>query len=211
VGTWRRCLTGSIASNGGSTIQMANPGNYFWALFGDARAHRFTDRAGMVAPRILRQPWKYVCVPAGLMLGGVAVAMATWSAFPQWQPHKVTLGNLRFDELNVPVVLWLNLCAGWNPYHAGAQNFGMLCIFRGRRFSGTAKLVVLGSVTACTIFLSYRLTLIFPSQIIALICTGLITVRHWVIAIGVSAHVHGRHSLLRKELRLCAFSKSSCR
>ena len=143
---------------------------------------------------MLQRPSKYIGIPAAVLFTGTVAAVGTWLFFPAFQPHHVVLEKVKLAELSVPLVLWANIYAIWNLYHAGAQNFGILCLYRGRGFAPLRrKLVVLAVCVAITIAAGHELSRIFPSQVLILFCLGLVTVNHWLAAIGLSAHVHAQH------------------
>jgi hypothetical protein len=143
---------------------------------------------------MLDRPHKFIGVPALVIALGVAGAVGTSVWFPQFVPRHMVLENLRLDRLGVPIVLWANLYAVWNLYHAGAQNFGFLCLYRRRGFTGRRKLAVLVPCLAVTTLLGHEISRVFGYQTVFLFTFGLVTVNHWFAAIGLAAHVHGRHT-----------------
>ena len=86
------------------------------------------------------RPKKFIGVPALVMSVGVAAAVGTWFLAPDFRPAGMVLENFQLKSISVPIVLWANLYAVWNLYHAGAQNFGFLCLYRRRGFKGRRKL-----------------------------------------------------------------------
>jgi hypothetical protein len=143
---------------------------------------------------MLGQPGKFIGGPAVVIVAGVAAAVATWLMFPAFQPGRMVLENFKLDNIGVPIVLWANLYAIWNLYHAGAQNFGFLCLYRRRGWKGKQKVAMLAVCIAVSVFVGHEMSRIFSYETVFLFCFGLVTVNHWLAAIGLSAHVHARHN-----------------
>jgi hypothetical protein len=143
---------------------------------------------------MLERPAKFVGGPALVIAAGVVAAVATWTLFPDFKLGPMALENVRLDNLDVPIVLWANLYAVWNLYHFGAQNFGLLCLYRRRGFKGRQKAIVLATCVAVTVFLGHEAARLFGVVGTMLFLMGLVTVNHWFAAIGLVAHVHARHS-----------------
>jgi len=141
---------------------------------------------------MLARPAKFVGAPILVIALGISAAVGTWLLYPTFQLQRMVLENLRIENLGVPIVLWANLYAGWNLYHAGAQNFGVLCLYRRRGFRGRQRAVVLIACVVATVFLSHEASRLFGYQIVGLFCLGLVSVNHWLTAIGLSAHVHAQ-------------------
>jgi hypothetical protein len=143
---------------------------------------------------MLCKPEKFIGVPVLVIAAGVGAAVGTWVLFPAFQPSHMALENIKLDQLGVPIVLWANLYAAWNLYHAGAQNFGFLCLYRRRGYANrTQKLAILATCIAITVMVGHEASRLFGYQAVFLFCFGLITINHWLAAIGLSAHVHARH------------------
>lgn len=142
---------------------------------------------------MLSRPLKFIGGPALVMASATAAALATWWLAPDFVPRHMVLENFHFADVGVPIVLWANLYAAWNLYHAGAQNFGLLCLYRRKGFAKPGKYVVLGAVVAATIFLGHELARLIGGVEAYWFLLGLVTVNHWTAAIGLSAHVHATH------------------
>lgn len=143
---------------------------------------------------MLQRPAKFVGLPILVIAIGLVTALATWMLFPNFRLGPIVLENIRLDNFGVPLVLWANLYAVWNLYHAGAQNFGFLCLYRRRGFKGRQKAMVLAICVAVTVFLGHEAARLFGIRGLTLFFLGLVTVNHWFAAIGLAAHVHARHS-----------------
>lgn len=143
---------------------------------------------------MLERPAKFVGVPGLVIAVGVMAAVATWILFPSFQIGRMVLENVRLDQLGVPLVLWVNLYAVWNLYHAGAQNFGFLCLYRRRGFKGRQRVLALVICVAVTVFLVGYASQLLGIRGLVLFFAGLVWVNHWFAAIGLAAHVHARHS-----------------
>ena len=143
---------------------------------------------------MLQRPDKFIGIPALVIAAGVAAALGTWWLFPEFHPGRMVLENVKLERLYVPIVAWANLYAIWNLYHAGAQNFGFLCLYRRKGFTGRWKLAVLAGCVAITVIVGHEISRLFAIFGLTLFLTGLVTVNHWFAAIGLAAHVHGRHN-----------------
>jgi hypothetical protein len=144
---------------------------------------------------MLQRPAKFVRGPAVVMTAGaVAAAAATWALFPAYRPLHVDLEDLPSLQGFVPFVFWAALYAVWNLYHAGAQNFGLICLYRRRGFAGRGKLAVLAACIAATVLLGREVPRYSNVAIVSAFCIGCIFVNHWTAAIGLTAHVHSRHT-----------------
>jgi hypothetical protein len=144
---------------------------------------------------MLRNPAKFIGVPALVMFFGAVAAVTTWTVFPSFRPERMVLENLRFDQLGVPMVIFANIYAVWNLYHAGAQNFGFLCLYRRKSFAaGWERRAVLGVCVLVTAGIGHEVSRVLHVPEISLFLAGFFFVNHWLAAIGLSAHVHGQHT-----------------
>lgn len=142
---------------------------------------------------MLRQPGKFIGVPALVVAAGLAAALGTWWLFPHFRLGPMILERVQFANLTVPIVVWANLYALWNLYHGGAQNFGFLSLYLRRSFKGRDRLLALGGCLAVTIFVGHEAPRLFGVAVF-LFTTGLVTVNHSMAAIGIAAHVYARHN-----------------
>jgi len=142
---------------------------------------------------MLQRPMKFMGWPALVMAVGVAAAIATWVVYPMFVPQPMALENIDLDQVAVPVVVWANLYAAWNLYHAGAQNFGFLCLYRRKRLTGRARYAVLTTSVLIVVIFGHEAGRIFSYQAAALLIAGLLSANHWLAEVGLSAHVHARH------------------
>jgi hypothetical protein len=143
---------------------------------------------------MLERPAKFIGVPALVIAAGAGAGLGTWFLFPQFRLGRMALENIQLDQLSVPLVLWANLYALWNLYHAGAQNFGLFCLYRRRGFRGWVKLGVLALFVLGVVLGGHELPRLIALQVAFLFCFGLFTVNHWTAAIGLAAHVHANHT-----------------
>jgi hypothetical protein len=142
---------------------------------------------------MLEQSSKFIGAPALVIGVGIVAAVTTWVFAPHFRLGPMALENIRMHNLDVPIVLWANLYAVWNLYHAGAQNFGFLCLYRRRGFKGRQRVIVLATCVAVTVFLGHEAARLFGAVAATLFFLGLITVNHWLAAIGLAAHAHAQH------------------
>lgn len=144
---------------------------------------------------MLARPRKYIGVPVLVMILGVgATTLLTYWLAPYYQPTLVELESLTWENLEVPFRWLMVVYVVWNFYHAGAQNFGMVCLYRGKGYRGKEKLLVLLTCVALTVFVSHEIPRIWHFHFVTLLCLGVITVNHWTVAIGLCGHVYSRHT-----------------
>jgi hypothetical protein len=157
---------------------------------------------------MLRQPRKFVLVPALLMVGGLLVAWATVYLFPGFAPTGAPMladvvlfvVNPNLQGLTIPVIVLGFVYAVWNIYHVGAQNFGFFALYSCRRYSGWGRQLLRGgmvTVAAVLVLVPFVLVKFFglsPTEFyrLVLFTAGLLFGSHWLGAIGLAAHVHGR-------------------
>jgi hypothetical protein len=131
------------------------------------------------------------------MLCGIAAATLTLWLMPNYRYAGELLENVNLNNYWIPFVIWANLYAVWNLYHAGAQNFGFFCLYRRRGFSGLKKLMVLAACVTGTVVTVHFLPRVTPSNhahLTFLLVFGAVTVNHWLGAIGLSSHVWANHT-----------------
>ena len=144
---------------------------------------------------MLAKPRKFIGVPLLLIAVGLAVAMATSWYFPQFVPRHLSLENVTLDKLAVPIVIWANVYAVWNLYHAGAQNFGIWCLYRRQGYKpGWRKYALLGGSVAAVVLIGHETPRWLPYTSVALFALGLTSGNHWLAAIGLCGHVYARHT-----------------
>jgi hypothetical protein len=143
---------------------------------------------------MLQRPSKFIGAPVVVIVAGIGAAVGTWIMFPAFHPGSMVLENVQLNKLGIPIVLWANLYAVWNLYHAGALIFGFLCLYRRRSYAPRRKLAVLALCVAITTLIGHETSRIFGYETVFLFCFGLVTVSHWLAAIGLSAHVHAQHN-----------------
>lgn len=142
---------------------------------------------------MMRQPGKFIGMPALLFVLALCVAWGSVRLFPEFSPHRMVLEYLTLDRLKVPIVVWANLYAVWDLYHGGAQDFGIWCLYRRKSVWGRRKWAILLAFIASYVAVSHGILRWFPSSAVYLFLFGLVTINHSLAAIGLCAHVNGRH------------------
>jgi len=140
---------------------------------------------------MLSRPTKFVGWPILIGCVSIGVAVVTVLLFPDRQLYHFALEDINLRDITNPLVWWVNVYILWNFYHAGAQNFGILCLYRHKSFIGWTKPLVLAFVVALTVLFGHEGGRIFVS--LAAFNAGFFFISHWFQAIGMSAHVWGRH------------------
>jgi hypothetical protein len=145
-------------------------------------------------PVMLKRPGKFVGVPVVLFALALVMACLSVRFFPHYNPaHQYALETLSFATVQVPIVVWATLYAVWDLYHGGAQNFGIWCLYRRRSVQGWQKWAILLTFVLFQVIISHAVPEWSRNRTIFLFIFGLIAFNHSLAAIGLCAHVHGRH------------------
>jgi hypothetical protein len=141
---------------------------------------------------------KFIGVPALVMLLGLLVGIGTWLLFPAFNPFRYFfVEKLASDSFVIPLVSLTGVYTVWNLYHGGRQNFGFLCLYRGRgftrwqrtyvvwRFRFTVpwqKVLVSLACVLVTIFVVQELKGLVAFKAVGPFCPGSDTLNHCVTA-----------------------------
>jgi hypothetical protein len=90
-----------------------------------------------------------------------------------------------------PILVWVYLI--WNGYHFGMQNFGVLSLYRDKPRSARRRQIDMILCLAGTALGMYALPMLAGSQSLAMLCVGVFSFNHWLVAIGLSSRV-SRHT-----------------
>jgi hypothetical protein len=133
---------------------------------------------------ILANPQKYILLPAALFGVAAAIGIATSLGWTSYSPGRGQMFHLTEWANPFPVVMWVYWI--WNIYHFGMQHYGVsrLC---GIGYGRVCMVVCLG-VTAFGMGIVPMLT---QNWTLALLMTGVWSVNHWVVDIGLSGRVAG--------------------
>jgi hypothetical protein len=139
---------------------------------------------------MLGRPWKYIALPVAIFLAALAIGMATtWG----WTSYNLTAHHQkdRITDLTNPFPLMVWLYWGWNIFHFGMQNFGVLRL-GGLSVGGRGWDMAL--CLGMTAFCMAALPLLTHDVWVFFVMTGMFSVNHWVVDIGLSSRV-SRHPL----------------
>jgi hypothetical protein len=92
-----------------------------------------------------------------------------------------------------PILIWVYLI--WNGYHFGVQNFGVLSLYRHKRYSARRRQIDMLLCLASRALGVYVLPILAGSQSLALRCVGGFSFNHWLVALGLASRV-SRHTWL---------------
>lgn len=145
-------------------------------------------------PTLLRQKGRYIWVPLGFLAVTAAIGAATqlgWTDYDLHHPHQIW----RVTGLDNPFPLLFWAYWAWNAWHFARQNFGVMLLCRFSR--SLAWGVGFGGTMFAMVGLPYVADMLGARFITMLAMTGLISVGHWVIELGLTARIATRRWLLR--------------
>ncbi len=135
-------------------------------------------------PLILARPRKHIWLPLVLIAICMAIGTATSFGWTSWKPA---------DKLNLtdfanpfPALFWAYMA--WNYYHFSMQNFGVVQLYRRR---GTYRSLIKGCCILATAA-AIVLPLIWYEFWLVWLAFGLLSMNHWLTAIGLCSAVSKR-------------------
>jgi hypothetical protein len=140
---------------------------------------------------MLSQPGKYLVLPSAVFALAFGVGIMTslgWTSYVPGPYHSRQITDLRNP---FPILVWVYLI--WNGYHFGMQNFGVLSLCRHKPRSARRRQIDMFLCLAGTALGMYALPMLAWSQSLALLCVGVFSFNHWLVAIGLSSRV-SRHT-----------------
>ena len=138
-----------------------------------------------------RRPQKYLRMPAAVFGLALAVGVATSCGWTSYVPGPHQIFHLTDWRNPFPVVVWIYWL--WNIYHFGMQHFGVLALCGVGTRSGRQRLASMAICLAVTAFGMAGLEKLTNEQVVFFLTTGIFSVNHWVVDIGLSSRVskHG--------------------
>jgi hypothetical protein len=134
---------------------------------------------------MLRRRIKFVVIPTAILILAVLIAPLTQHFWPTFRPIIGARVRTQVDwDLINPFTALLALFVVWNLYHFGAQNFGVLRLWRRGR--GNRSLQKIGCVGGTTLGM---VGVPFVAPILAPISVWTFGLSHWLVAIGLAARV----------------------
>ncbi len=141
---------------------------------------------------IVGEPKKYILLPGAVFVAAFGVGAVTslgWTSFRTDLPHQ--LFRLTDWRNPFPLVVWIYWV--WNIYHFGMQNFGVVQLYRRNGpCDRRRRLADKFSCLAITAFGMVALPAITHSSWMALLCLGVFSFNHWMVAIGLCSAASGR-------------------
>jgi hypothetical protein len=143
---------------------------------------------------ILKSPRKYVLFPMGLFVIALTVGIVTSYGVTSYRldiPHQM----MRLTDLRnpFPVLVWIYII--WNMYHFGMQNFGVLALCFPKMPRDACRFSIKAACVALIVVGMYALPTYMRSWTVAMICVGVFSFNHWIVAIGLCSRV-SRHAWL---------------
>jgi hypothetical protein len=140
---------------------------------------------------MFRQPRKFLLLPLVVFGSAFAIGAVTslgWTSFIPGPYHDRQITDLSNP---FPILVWVYLI--WNGYHFGMQIFGVLSLYRENPRSSRRRQIDMFLCLASTALGMYALPMLAGSQSLALLCVGVFSFNHWLVAIGLSSRV-SRHT-----------------
>ena len=140
---------------------------------------------------MLAQPRKYVLLPGMVFGASLGVGVVTSYGWTSYAPGPRQVWHLTDWSNPFPIVVWIYWI--WNIYHFGMQNFGVVQLYRrnGPR-NRRQRLIDKSACLAITAFGMAALPAVTHSLTVALLCFGIFSLNHWLVAIGLCSAVSGR-------------------
>jgi hypothetical protein len=140
---------------------------------------------------MLCNPRKYLWLPAGVFGLILVIGVATSCGLTSYEPGPHQVFHLTDWTNPFPVMVWIYWL--WNIYHFGMQHFGVLALWRGGARSGRQRRVDMVMCVAITAFGMAVMPKLIKEPWVAFLMTGIFSVNHWVVDIGLSSRVskHG--------------------
>jgi hypothetical protein len=141
---------------------------------------------------VMRERWiKFILVPLCILIAATATGATVGKTLAI---NPLTLGVRVYDiaDYQRPFVLMLILYFFWNAYHFGAQNFGIVSLYK-RGFRGWLRHVVKWSCVALTFAGMVVLPRTLRMPAVSLFTLGFFSFNHSLSAIGISSHVLANH------------------
>ena len=142
-------------------------------------------------PLMLARPGKYLLLPLAVFALALGVGIMTSLGWTSYVPGPYQSKQITDLSNPFPILVWVYLI--WNGYHFGMQNFGVLSLYRGKPRSARRRQVDMFLCLAGTALGMYALPTLAGSQSLALLCVGVFSFNHWLVAIGLSSRV-SRHT-----------------
>jgi hypothetical protein len=142
-------------------------------------------------PLMLSEPGKYLLLPLVVFALALGVGITTslgWTSYVPGPYHSKQITDLRNP---FPILVWVYLI--WNGYHFGMQNFGVLSLYRDKPRSARRRQIDMFFCLASTALGMYALPMLAGSPSLALLCVGVFSFNHWLVAIGLASRV-SRHT-----------------
>lgn len=169
---------------------------------------------------IFAHPRRYLVLPGAVLLTAFAIGAATslgWTSFVR-PARDFTGQSFAFTDVRNPFGLMVAIYWWWNIYHFGMQNFGVLALCRqGRGARPRRALLEVGrwqirwprpAAIACLALTAFGMAILpkLPhSDEVGIIAYSALYVNHWVVAVGLPAHVEASLAPSRPRLRAFGF------
>jgi hypothetical protein len=138
-------------------------------------------------PLMLSRPRKYLLLPLAVFALALSVGVMTSLGWTSYEPGPYHSKQITTLSNPLPILVWVYLV--WNGYHFGMQNFGVLSLCRHKPRSARRRQIEMFLCLAGTALGMYALPMLAGSQSLALLCVGVFSFNHWLVAIGLASRV----------------------
>jgi hypothetical protein len=143
---------------------------------------------------LLTRPWKSIALPSAIFAVTFSIGAMTSLGLTSLTYGRGNLWRLTDWTNPFPIVIWIYWI--WNIYHFGAQNFGVLQLYRRNSLRNTRlRLVDKYGCLAITALGMAAVPAITHSPRVALLSFGILSFNHWLVEIGLCSIVSKRRWL----------------
>ncbi len=135
---------------------------------------------------ILRHRWKFVGLPLMVFALALGIGLATSAGLTSYVPGPGQFSRVTDPANPFPLLVWAYSAA--NLYHFGMQDFGVWRLWGGLRLNRWVQIAICLAFVILFVEVMRHIT---HSLLVMLFVTGLVSVNHWVVDLGLSLRVAG--------------------
>jgi hypothetical protein len=136
---------------------------------------------------------KFIWLALAAFGAALAVGAATSLGWTSFTPGIHQIFRVTNWKNPFPVMVWIYLA--WNSYHFGMQNYGIIALYKRLNSITGRRWVDMSLVLGVTVLLMNGWSFIYDGLPVGFAILGLISLNHWLVAIGLCGTVSGRQLL----------------